>query len=364
MTLDMTRDELKKEYDRSLKSVVDTAETLLPYDVELGFIDMLKRSPEKALPLRLRSSAMKIVPSSIQKAEQATNSGTIIGHMADNTFNNLFFPIIGAAGTLFKPRKKRAKISNLERKKAQEQLEKKYKETEQRELINHIRHEKKKTFPGQQLLEKISATNAKRFQQRAQQEARWEMDDYQDLLRNQIAGWEQLLRNTFLQEPNRLIDSILGACKKEEAEILSMHFTSDNPHTIFVLELWIRGLRRQLQSNNPVICQWITENFAPTVKRHLEEEYLTLQTFGSKEQNLPAFISAFRQKRNPIMHGEVEKVSLHEYQEWCDFAYGTSSLLQWLNIGVNPAIYKPNHFGWLSFIVSAKATHQPTKDVD
>ena len=150
MTLDMTRDELKEEYDRSLKSVVDTAETLLTYDVELGFIDMLKRSPEKALPLKLRSSAMKIVPSSIQKAERATNSGMIIGHIADNTFNNLSFPVLGAvaASTFLKPRKKRAKKTTLERKKAQEQLEKKYKEgledyTRVREDNERYRHRKK-----------------------------------------------------------------------------------------------------------------------------------------------------------------------------------------------------------------------------
>jgi hypothetical protein len=55
-----------------------------------------------------------------------------------------------------------------------------------------------------------------------------------------------------------------------------------------------------------------------------------------------------------MAHGELgEGVTRSLHEKWCDFAYGTAGLDQWLDVGIAPAWHSPRHFGWLSFLTFA-----------
>lgn len=341
--------------------MVDDPEDSYEYEEELSFVDVVNNG---YMPLLKGAAAgMAIVPAA--RAIGGVGPG-LFGGMLGVAGAVAPAAVLGAAGYgLWKllmsdddseDDEDVGYISEREHKRLQEEYKKKMIDEEKRQLIEAVRKEQEKSFKGRLLLRQISESKAKQFAQRAQYEARTSReDDYQDLLRGQIASWESLLRDFFLKDAETLIDSILAGSRQDERDILEKHFKSGHKHPIFIVELWTRALRRQIVEKNDPVCEWVTSNFASEVRRNVHENYSVLNTFGRKKKNLPAFVMKFRELRNPLMHGDVEMVTAAEYQEWCDFAYGTSSLLQWLDVGFNPKVYQSSNFGWLSFIVAARA---------
>ena len=330
---------LRAEYYESLESILDEPRDCFEYEKQLDFIDVIK----KGYPHTLVT----------ENLHAGLTAGSSLTAASLSGLSGLFsLASVATLGLSVWKRYNKPKEPSPQIEQPKDPLKK-----DQQQLIVFIGNEKKRCYPGQRYLETISQHKAKRFQQRSQQEARMTpQDDYQDLLRNQIASWEQYLRETFLHKPDFLIDSILSAAReKDERIILEEHFATGNKHSIFIIELWVRALRRLSENKDTKTCQWICKNFSTSVTRHRDEHHLFLDTLASKSQNLPLFVSEFRKIRNLIMHGDGEGVSFQKYQEWCDFAYGTSSLLQWLDIGVSPNIYPSKNFGWLSFLITACA---------
>jgi len=211
-------------------------------------------------------------------------------------------------------------------------------------------------IPARAVLERAWTCAARRFEQRTLHELQLGPDaDYQDLLRDQVIEWEGLLRDLFMGEVNLLVDPVLAKLRPEPRALMEEHLVSGMGHTLFIIEIWLTGLRRQIALRDPCVISWVNRTFLSTTQRHEGEYIETSRALQRGRGGLATFAGNMRREyRNKAAHGDLHRWDLATYGRWCDFAYGTGSLHQWLDTGVSPELYEPEHFGWASFLAFAR----------
>ena len=272
--------------------------------------------------------------------------------------------IAGAAGGIFRSEEQQKierSIKDLEERIALLKMEQQKLEAERQKWTPHQRDlarsvcldkAKEQGRPAKPVIEKHWQAAAHRFENRTRQESMLGAgDDYQDVLRSQVCEWEQLIRSIIMGDADALADTVLAGLKQGPRQLLDEHLVSGNPHTLFVIEQWIVGLRRQLASKDAQAITWMKETFRISTTRFQQEHLNSIEVFSRGPDNLGHFISQLRTNyRNPLAHGLKEPVNRESYRGWCDLSYGTENLHQWMEVGVAPVYYQPRSFGWLSFL--------------
>ncbi len=178
--------------------------------------------------------------------------------------------------------------------------------------------------------------------------------DHQLLLLWQVSEWERVLRHMLMEEADSLADCVLAGLKPGPRTLMQEHLAADHLHTLYVMEHWFIGLRRQLERGERAAVDWCQQTFHEVALRHHAEQLQTRRVLARRKDSLDAFMATLRTRyRNDAAHGSDNRLARTAYEDWCDFAYATGCLHQWMDIGVAPQLHEPQHFGWLSFLAFA-----------
>jgi hypothetical protein len=214
--------------------------------------------------------------------------------------------------------------------------------------------------PASVVMHVFSPEVAGRLEQRARIEgALTDSDDFNDLMVGQTTDWERTLREWLLHDAELIAPGVVGrlSCPRQLA-ILETYLGGDGQATLGLIGIWLVGFRRALAARDSKALLWAEDNFAPLCSRHEDELLDTVQKLQVGTDNIAHFVDVFRSRyRNPLGHGTMTgRRTASEYASFCDLAYGTRSLSEWLAIGTNPRVYPPENFGWLSFLAFCKRT--------
>lgn len=112
------------------------------------------------------------------------------------------------------------------------------------------------------------------------------------------------------------------------------------------------GFRRALEQADAAVAAFAQARFRPRARRHAGEDLDVAEHL--RRGGLHRFVGRMPRKfRNPLAHGGAIAVPPGAYAGFCDHAFATESLRQWLDVGTSPLWYEPRGFGCVSFVVAA-----------
>lgn len=177
----------------------------------------------------------------------------------------------------------------------------------------------------------------------------------------QYAGAEALLKIAFLDHASAISDTVLESLRDDALRRRLEELFGGAKPVLGHVEVFVLGLTRALAAHHEQAHRWVDELFTPSVTRFGTEELATASALSSKD--LCRFVSKLRQTRNTAVHNFAEfALTEREYENWCDRAYASKSLWQWVRKGTNPLLYKTQSVGWLSFLTAALKPHGDNKN--
>lgn len=214
--------------------------------------------------------------------------------------------------------------------------------------------------PAITTLRLIDTGSANRWGQLATIEANTDTgDDYGLVLLPQTIRIDRLLFLIFLEGAATLSTVIASHLHGTlGASVVTDYFAGTREPTLWLLEWWLVGLKRALAATDAGAVAYVHRRFRSPASRYAGErqEIIPLLRRGG----LHRFVTRMRERyRNPLAHGKEIHVASPDYQLFCEQAYATKSLQQWLDIGVAPAWHTTNEVGWVSALATSAAERRP-----
>ncbi|NLI78966.1 MAG: hypothetical protein GX442_21305 [Candidatus Riflebacteria bacterium] len=158
----------------------------------------------------------------------------------------------------------------------------------------------------------------------------------------------------------------LGPClrphwsaKESGREGFDRLFSGGGRWTLGSLEQGLGAICRGLRAGDAEIGNRLPSWFNPVCRRFPAEERPVRERFadGFYRKALAKFRTCYR---NPLEHGDYENfIDGANYLDWCRFIYGSGSLANLWQLGVEPDQVQPKYFGWFTQLLNAWIPRNP-----
>ncbi len=213
----------------------------------------------------------------------------------------------------------------------------------------------KLSVPAYPQLRGLDATLADRFGQ----VARWETglaptEDCAQLVLLQSLRIEELLHQRFLRAADQSLSEVVRSHVDFTGarEAIASFITGESKATLWTVQCWLIGFVRAVRAGETSAHEFLAARFMSPTSRYKDEQAETAELLS--RSGLPRFVGRMRERyRNPLAHGTPMSVSSEDYARFCDTAYATESVTQWLDLGVSPSWHATQSPGWISVVVAA-----------
>jgi hypothetical protein len=213
----------------------------------------------------------------------------------------------------------------------------------------------KLSVPAYPQLRGLDSTLADRFGQ----VARWETglaptEDCAQLVLLQSLRIEELLHQRFLRAADQSLSEVVRSHVDFTGarEAITSFITGESKATLWTVQCWLIGFARAVRAGETTAHEFLTARFVSPTSRYKDEHVITAEFLS--RSGLPRFVGRMRERfRNPLAHGTPMTVSSEDYARFCDAAYATESVTQWLDLGVSPLWHPTQSAGWISVVVAA-----------
>ena len=176
-----------------------------------------------------------------------------------------------------------------------------------------------------------------------------------DLILMHATRIEAVLHKTLWTGSDEVMEKVGAHLDAGQIQVIRKAQQTGQP-TLGTYGLFAVGCHRALKAGDARVAAWVCTYFQEEVSRYVGENAKVTSQLSTG--SLARFIGRFRDRhRNPLAHGlPMAHQDETSYSDFCDFAYATQSLKQWMDVGVSPSLHAPQTFGWISFLVSARKT--------